>query len=442
MSRAGPDSAALEYHRATNVPVDGTDEDEQRSIETLPHPFKDYGNAERLPLDASVAGPLLQDGAGIVRSRELPQIGRTIHFRGYSSAGALYPVEAYVAAADGLYSFDALTPGLVRLADGDARAAVGAATRSEAEAFVVLTGIHARTGWKYLERGYRHVWWDAGTMLANLLALAAADGLGPQLHTAFDDAQLNRALGVDGEREYALAVLALGTAVGSAGAPLARTEQPRGEARRFPQAEAAHRASSLEGDAVERWRSPIAVDEPSLDRDDLVRAIRRRGSVREYAGEPLPREELAAVLAWSEAAIPADAPSVVRQLVTVAAVEGLAPGIYDAELHPLAPRPDTELRERVGFAAMEQEHPALAGANVFQLADLEDVVRRLGDRGYRWAQLEAGIRAGRLQIGAFMRGWGAAASTFFDDEVSRLLETHEAPMLMVAIGRRARSRRR
>ena len=45
------------------------------------------------------------------------------------------------------------------------------------DTFVVLTGIHARTGWKYMERGYRHVWWDAGTMLANLLALAAADGL-------------------------------------------------------------------------------------------------------------------------------------------------------------------------------------------------------------------------------------------------------------------------
>jgi len=40
-----------------------------------------------------------------------------------------------------------------------------------------------------------------------------------------------------------------------------------------------------------------------------------------------------------------------------------------------------------------------------------------------------------LQIGAFMRGWGAAASTFYDDEISRVLETRDAPMLMVAVGR-------
>jgi hypothetical protein len=94
------------------------------------------------------------------------------------------------------------------------------------------------------------------------------------------------------------------------------------------------------------------------------------------------------------------------------------------------------LRERAFFVAMEQEHPRRAALNVFQTADVEVVVRDLGDRGYRWAQLEAGIRAGRVQIGAFMRGWAAAASTFYDDEVSRLLLTHEAPMLMVAVGPR------
>jgi len=83
---------------------------------------------------------------------------------------------------------------------------------------------------------------------------------------------------------------------------------------------------------------------------------------------------------------------------------------------------------------MEQEHPRDAAVNVFQIGDLDAIVERLADRGYRWAQLEAGIRAGRLQIGAFMRGWGAAASTFYDDEVSRLLETQNSPLLMVAVG--------
>jgi nitroreductase len=205
----------------------------------------------------------------------------------------------------------------------------------------------------------------------------------------------------------------------------------------FPLARRAHAASALaDGDAVAAWRSPPQGEEPKVDREELAHAIRKRRSVRAYADEPLPREELAELLRWSEAPIPADAAPVVRQLVTVAAVDDLEPGIYDAQLNLIAPREKRELRDAVGFAAMEQEHPRNAAVNVFQVADLEAIVERLGDRGYRWAQLQAGIRAGRLQIGAFMRGWGAAASTFYDDEVSRLLDTHESPLLMVAIGPR------
>ena len=202
----------------------------------------------------------------------------------------------------------------------------------------------------------------------------------------------------------------------------------------FPLALRAHAASSLTDS--ESWATTPQGEEPRLDRGDLARAMRRRRSVRTYADRPLPRDELAELLRWSEAPIPADVPSVVRQLVTVASVEGLEPGVYDAEVNLLAARDEHELREAAGFAAMEQPHPRDAAVNVFQMGDLGAIVERLGDRGYRWAQLEAGIRAGRLQIGAFMRGWGAAASTFYDDEVSRLLGTDESPLLMVAIGPR------
>jgi nitroreductase len=206
-------------------------------------------------------------------------------------------------------------------------------------------------------------------------------------------------------------------------------------AARYPLAEAAHASSACTRlEDVRAWRVEPPGEEPKVDRDALVRAIRRRGSIRAYAPTPLPRDELADLLRWTEAPIPADAPSVVRQVVTVAAVEGAEPGIYDAQLRLIAPRDTRELREAVGFAAMEQEHPRDAAVNVFQLGDLDALVARLGDRGYRWALLEAGIRAGRLQIGAVMHGWGAAASTFYDEEVSRLLGTNEAPLLMVAVG--------
>jgi len=447
-------SDVLGYHRATNVAAYGTDEDEARMVDARPSPFKDYGDAERLPLEASIAGALLQEAAGIVRSQPGRDYGGgTIHWRAYSSAGGLYPIEAYVAAADGLSAFDVMTPALVALHRGDAREAVADAAAepelADADAVVVLTGIHERTGWKYLERGYRHVWWDAGTMLANLLAVAAADGLDPRLYVGFVDRDVNQILGTDGQHEYALALLAL--ALEKAGTVPERglshsPDRPKhafwdsplpGTVPAYPLAQAAHEGSSFAAeDEVREWRTPASASEPKLDRDALVDAIRRRRSVRRYAQAPLPADELRKLLSWSEAPIPADAPSVVRQLVTVAAVEGLEPGLYDAELRLLARRDEQELRTAVGFAAMEQEHPHDAAVNVFQVGDIDAIVARLGPRGYRWAQLEAGIRAGRLQVGAFMYGWGAAASTFFDDEVSKLLDTQDSPLLMVGIGPR------
>ena len=443
-------SAVLDYHRATDVAAHGTDEDEERRVGNRPSLFKDYGGAERVPLETSVAGPLLGSGAGVIRSQPGRDYGGgTIHWRAYSSAGALYPVEAYVVAPDGLFSFDALTPALARLSEDDSRGRLAEAAAepelADAAAVVALTGIHGRTGWKYLERGYRHVWWDAGTMLANLLALAAADGVDPRLYVGFVDDEVNDLLGLDGQHEYALALVALAGTVPERGlsqrperpkdafwdSPLAGTVPP------FPLAEAAHEASSFsDADEVREWRMPVTASEPELDRDALVDAIRRRRSVRRYEQVPLPADELRELLSWSEAPIPADARSVVRQMLTVAGVEGLEPGIYDAGLNLVARREEQELRSAAGFAAMEQEHPHDAAVNAFQLGDLDAIVARLGERGYRWAQLEAGIRAGRLQVGAFMRGWGAAASTFFDDEVSKLLETRDAPLLMVAIGPR------
>ena len=111
----------------------------------------------------------------------------------------------------------------------------------------------------------------------------------------------------------------------------------------FPLALRAQSSSALaDADAVAGWRTPQSGDEPRLDRDALAGAMRRRRSVRTYADRPLPRDELAELLRWSEAPIPVDAPSVVRQLVTVAAVEGLEPGVYDAELNLITPRGEQE----------------------------------------------------------------------------------------------------
>jgi hypothetical protein len=64
--------------------------------------------------------------------------------------------------------------------------------------------------WKYQARTYRHFGWDNGTLLANLLAVATALGMPAKLICGFLDADLNRLLDVDPEREVAYSLVALG----------------------------------------------------------------------------------------------------------------------------------------------------------------------------------------------------------------------------------------
>jgi hypothetical protein len=71
---------------------------------------------------------------------------------------------------------------------------------------------------------------------------------------------------------------------------------------------------------------------------------------------------------------------------------------------------------------------------VFHSALLDPLLDNLGSRGYRAAQLEAGIVSGRLALSAFALDLGATGLTFFDDLVSVYFQTASAPMLATAVG--------
>ena len=192
--------AARRYHERTKHTVESV-RGSARFLDwdNRPHPFKEYLDLESVPLPKELdLSWLLRWGAGVVRTRGLGP--ETYHFRTYSSAGALYPIEVYVATADGLFHFHPRELGLRRLRHDDVRAALGGG-----EVVLCLTGILSRTAWKYGARGYRHLYWDAGTMLANLLELAGE----ARVVTGFVDDEVNAALGVDGEEEAALALLQL-----------------------------------------------------------------------------------------------------------------------------------------------------------------------------------------------------------------------------------------
>ena len=117
----------------------------------------------------------------------------------------------------GVYHFDPQGPTLTRLREGDHRGhLVRAASREPAVArapvVFVLTGIPWRTAWKYTERGYRHLFWDAGMILANILALAASACLPVRVVLGFADAEVSVLLGLEERREFPLCLVAIGAA--------------------------------------------------------------------------------------------------------------------------------------------------------------------------------------------------------------------------------------
>lgn len=423
------------------------------------------GPGREAKVSAAVLGSLLWLGAGAHRRRRFGE--EEVLFRTYASAGALYPNEVYAAVGDldglpaGCYHLDPAEPALTRLRDRDprphlARAAGGLPAVAEAQAIVVLSGIPWRSGWKYGERGYRHLWWDGGMIVANLLAAASAVGVPAAMVTGFVDADLEALLGLHPPREVPLSLVALGR--GRPVEPADDAPEPAGlevapgsaGEEEFPLAREAHDAGRLrDPEEVRAWREapPEAAAAPRPDsprpslgeaRDPIDRVILRRGSARGFVPSTMPSDVLGAILE-AGAGVPASdvAPPPAHTFVAAHAVEDLPSGSYrfrDGRLESLR---EGEFRRKAAFLCLEQRLGGEGAATTFLLGELEAALGAWGDRGYRVLQLAAGVGAGRMYLAAYGLGWGASGLTFYDDEVTRFFEPAAArmePLLVVAVG--------
>jgi nitroreductase len=329
-------------------------------------------------------------------------------------------------------------------------------------ATLVLTAIYWRNTWKYQARAFRHLYWDSGTMLANALAAGNALGLAPRLLTGFVDADVNHLLGLDADREAALELVAVGPR--GAPAPPARPLEPisplvaplSSEEVDYPALREMQHASMLPDAATVRaWRAreapsrpaplaavtPLPAVDPHAGRG-LGETIRRRGSTRRFSHAPLTATELAAALWAATRGLDADAPTgLVDLYLVVNAVEGVAPGAYavwpDAGLEALAL---ADLRRRSAHLCLEQALGGDAAAVIYFLAPLDALLASFGNRGYRLANLEAGLAGGRAYLAAYALGFGATGLTFYDREVVQLFSPHAAgedAIFVTALGRAA-----
>ncbi len=426
------------------------------------------------PLDLEHLAALLYFTAGVTRKKTYPGGGEVL-FRAAASTGALYQTEVYVAAGDvggletGLYHFSPGDFALRRLRVGDVRAALAEAAADETlarrAAVVILSAIYWRNTWKYQARGYRHLFWDSGTMLANLLAAGDALGAAPRLVTGFVDAAVNRLLGLDIDREAALELVGLGE--GAPGSPLDDLPEINHEVLPlsseevdYPELRAMHQASRLASPAeVAAWRArpapaareprgtltPLPPPRAEAGRG-LGETIQRRGSSRQFSHAPISALELSTVLWWATRPIACDVSGGLVDLYLVLnAVDGLPAGAvrYWPEPHALEFLSEGEYRSRSGYLCLEQALGADAAAVIYFLSPLDAVLAAYGDRGYRLVNLEAGLIGGRAYLTAYGQGFGASGLTFYDADVVRFFSPsargHDA-IFVTALGRAAGSR--
>ena len=478
--------------------------------ENQPIPFKIYSSLDPIPLPrqlsssktpalaaiAAVTAPgeesdmptsqtlaeILFLSAGVTKRRSYP--GGEMLFRAAACTGALYHIDLYLACGDladlaaGVYHFSPHDFALRRLRSGDHRGALVHASGEEPSivsdpAILICASTYWRNAWKYQARAYRHCYWDNGTLLANLLAAAAARRLPAKVVLGFVDQAVGDLLGLDAKREAPLSLVALGHTMPNilASAPtmepltLATVPLSKREVD-YPAMRAMQEASSLASEEkVVAWRgdknkeSGKREDESGkkerliplhpwsdaeMPQDTIAEVITRRGSTRQFAREPIAFAQLSTMLDRAARGIPTDFLNPGQSLndlyLIVHAVDDLPAGAYyfRRDQRALELLKEGDFRRDAGYLGLGQEIPADCSVNVYFLADLHPPLARLGNRGYRAAQLEASIMGGKLYLAAYAQRLGASGLTFFDDDVTEFFSPHAAGksvMFLIALGK-------
>ena len=432
---------------------------------------------QRVP-DRKMLAQVLHFSAGITKRRTYP--GGEIFFRAAACTGALYSVELYLVTGDladleaGVYHFGPGDFSLCKLRAGDFRRLVVRASGEEpsvahAPVILVSTGTYWRNAWKYQARTYRHFGWDNGTILANMMATAAGLSLPTRVVNGFVDEEVNPLLSLDTDREVALSLVSLGydsqsprehtgeiSSLELETVPLSRQEVD------YPAMREMHAASCLRSaEEVIAWRGQTPKNEPpsrtgrivplepltagDAPADPVDRVILRRGSARRFTQKSIHFAQLSTLLHRATQGVSSDfldpAGTLLNELyLIVHSVEGLPAGAYvlhrnDCVLECLK---EGDFRREAGHLGLDQELPANAAVTIFFLADLNPVLKRFGNRGYRAVQLEAGILGGKLYLASYAQGLGATGLTFYDDEVTEFFSPHargKSAIFLVAVGK-------
>jgi len=398
--------------------------------------------------------------------------GGMFYFRSAASAGALYPTEIYVLSNgvkdldDGLYHFSIKEHALVKLRKGSllsaAKKFIGDRDMKDVPLTFFLTAIFFRSAWKYRDRSYRYHLLDAGHVLENLDLSFRALGLTSESTFDFDDRSVNRLLGLDENREAALAVCCLKGKRNSGGTFEAVAIEDLPET-----VKAASRVSPREFDTSEvrrvhkagydtMFRKPdsnlyhalglvpesrVSIPPTSAPDVDIPypEAVFRRRSSRNFVAETLPITHLDALLrvlsATACGGLHQYFPSICNGFLA-SHIESLEDGFYlmDDLTKGLGLVKSGAFTDVMSHICLDQQWMASASLHFLFMADIILLERSWGPRGYRYAMMTAGLMGERLYLAASALGLGCCGiGAFYDGEASDLLGLNASSRVLYVV---------
>jgi SagB-type dehydrogenase family enzyme len=472
--------------------------------ENQPLTYKDYAKAPTIPLPTDIRPPkgslwdlaadsrLKEPQAGKLDLHQLATIcalthgftaqrrmqGQTFFYRNVASAGALYPAELYVATdriagiESGIFYYDIrefalklIRPGKgLGIFSGDGP--MVAETRSLATMFI--SGIFFRSAWKYRARALRYVLLDAGHLLENLRNALVALNIEFRIDYDFNDAAVNRGLGLDPTREAVwVGIKVLGTHADTDRAPaqerteskpsntvLTADEHDAGKSILYPEIDAMYRASmvlpekraALLADHQVTVRMPDEwVGLPPHDKAESVlsyeQALVQRRSKRNFMDQPIPGPKVLHLLHLLTDAMRSgiDTNAGLQVGFLAGHAEGFNQGFYlldaCAQKYTCIDRGPFTLP--MASVCLDQQWLKNAGLHFVFMVNLKSVDQQWGARGYRYAMLEAGRLGQCIYLGATALGLGCCGiGALYDDEARALLSlnTDSALLYLVAVG--------
>ena len=173
--------------------------------------IRDYA---RRPIPVGMLSQILWAAQGVTDARA--------GYRAAPSAGALYPLELYVAVTDGgvadikagVYRYGPEEHTITLVDGGDRRSKLKAAAHGQeqvglAAVTLVLTGAFERSASKYGDRAAQYVFQESGHAAENVYLQSTALGLGTVVMGAFDEDEVRRAISL-GSNEKPLYLMPIG----------------------------------------------------------------------------------------------------------------------------------------------------------------------------------------------------------------------------------------